>query len=93
MEFEWDPRKAEKNLRKHKVRFTEAATVFGDPLSMTTFDPDHSLDESRYIIVGMSKDFRLLMVAFAERGERVRIISARPLTRAERKTYEDEYSN
>ena len=93
MQFEWDPHKAETNRRKHNVRFTEAATVFGDPLSVSVYDPDHSLDENRYIIVGMSKDFRLLMVSFAERGDRVRIISARPLTRAERKTYEEQYSN
>ena len=92
MEFEWDPRKAEKNFRKHKVLFTEAATVFGDTFSVTAFDPDHSMGESRYIIIGMSKLFRLLMVAFAERGERIRIISARSLSRAERKAYEEEYS-
>jgi len=89
LEFEWDPRKAAKNLRKHKVSFPEAATAFSDPLSATVSDPDHSAEEDRYIIVGMSNRFRLLMVAFAERGDRIRIISARELTRAERKAYEE----
>jgi uncharacterized DUF497 family protein len=89
MEFGWDPRKAAKNLRKHKVSFTEAATVFSDSLSATVPDPDHSGEEDRYIIVGMSNRSRLLMVAFAERGDRIRIISARELTRAERKAYEE----
>jgi uncharacterized protein len=88
IEFEWDPLKADSNLRKHGVLFTDAATVFSDPLSMTVYDPDHSLDENRYIIVGMSHRSRLLIVAFAERGNRIRIISARQLTGAERKTYE-----
>ena len=90
LKFEWDPRKAAKNLRKHKVSFSEAATVFSDPLSATVSDPDHSQEEERYIIVGISIRFRLLMVAFAERGDRIRIISARELTRAERKAYEEE---
>jgi len=90
LEFEWDPQKAAKNLRKHKVAFTEAATVFSDPLSATVPDPDQTAEEDRYIIVGMSNRFRLLMVAFAERGDRIRIISARELTRAERKAYEEE---
>jgi uncharacterized DUF497 family protein len=90
MEFEWDLRKAAKNLRKHKVPFTEAATVFSDPLSATVPDPDRSEEEDRYIIVGMSNRLRLLLVAFAERGDRIRIISARELTRGERKAYEEE---
>jgi uncharacterized DUF497 family protein len=89
MEFEWDPQKAAKNLRKHKVSFTEAATVFGDPLSISVPDPDHSADEDRYIIVGLSNRHRLLMVAFAERGDCIRIISARELIRSERKAYEE----
>jgi uncharacterized protein len=90
MEFEWDPKKAIKNLRMHKVSFTEAATVFNDPLGVTVPDPDHSSEEERYIIVGVSSRLRHLMVAFAERGDRMRIISARELTRTERKTYEEE---
>ena len=90
MEFKWDPKKAEKNLRKHKVSFKEAATVFSDPLSATVPDPDHSEEENRYIIVGMANRFRQLIVSFAEQGDCIRIISARELTRTERKTYEEE---
>lgn len=89
MEFAWDPKKAAKNLRKHKVSFTEAATVFSDPLSMTVRDPDHSLEEDRYITVGLSDRFRLLIVSHLDRAERTWIISARPLTRGEREAYEE----
>ena len=89
MEFEWDPQKAAKNLRKHKVTFNEAATVFDDPLSVTVTDPDHSAEEDRFIIVGQSYRRRLLIVSFAERGDRIRIISARELTPAERRAYEE----
>jgi uncharacterized DUF497 family protein len=89
MEFEWDPGKAAGNLRKHKVSFTEAATVLGDFLGATASDPDHSRDEHRYITVGLSSRGRLLMVAHAERRERIRIISARKLTRDERRVYEE----
>jgi len=88
MEFEWSPAKEAVNLKKHGVSFSEAATVFSDALSVTVPDPDHSTEEDRYITVGMSGRFRLLMVAHAERGERVRIISARELTRTEREAYE-----
>ena len=90
MEFEWDPKKAAKNLREHKVSFNEAATVFGDSLGTTALDPDHSTIEDRFITVGMSSRRRLVMVAHTERGERIRIISARELTRAEREAYEEE---
>ena len=90
MEFEWDPKKAAKNLRRHRVSFNEAATVFGDSLGTTAHDPDHSLAENRYIAVGMSSRRRLVMVAHTERGQRIRIISARELTRAEREAYEEE---
>ena len=89
MEFEWDARKAAENLRKHRVSFNEAATVFGDFLSNTAADPAHSAGEHRYITVGLSSAGRLLMVAHAERGERVRIISARTLTGREKRTYEN----
>ncbi len=75
MEFEWDPNKAASNLRKHGVSFQEAASVFADPLSVTVPDPDHSMQEDRFIVVGTSTRSRLLMVSFAERGERIRIIS------------------
>jgi uncharacterized DUF497 family protein len=90
VEFEWDPKKAAKNLREHRVSFNEAATVFGDPLGTTAPDPDHSLAEDRYITVGLSNRRRLLMVAHTERGERIRMISARELTRTEREAYEEE---
>jgi uncharacterized DUF497 family protein len=90
MEFEWDEDKAARNLRKHKVAFTEAATVFGDPLSVTFPDPDHSMDEDRYIIVGTSNRNRVLVVSHTDREERVRIITARKATRLERKFYEEE---
>ena len=89
MEFEWNLRKAAENLRKHKVSFNEAATVFGDFLSATASDPEHSVEERRYITIGLSNRGRLLMVAHAEYHERIRIISARPLTRSERKAYEE----
>ncbi len=89
MEFEWNPSKAAENLRKHKISFHEAATVFGDFLSTTGPDPDHSADEHRYITVGFSDRGRLLMVAHVERRERIRIISPRKLTRSERRTYEE----
>ena len=89
MEFEWDPRKAEINLRKHGVSFTEAGTVFGEDLSITVTDPDHSNDEERYITIGWSNRPRLLMVSHADRGDKVRLISARELTKAERKAYEE----
>jgi uncharacterized DUF497 family protein len=89
VEFEWDPSKAAANLRKHGVSFNEAATVFGDFLGATAADPDHSMDEHRHITVGLSNRGRLLMVAHAERGERIRIISARTLTPNERRAYEE----
>jgi len=89
MEFEWDANKAAENLRKHKVSFNEAATVFGDLLGTTASDPDHSAGEHRYITVGLSNRRRLLIVAHAERRERIRIISARKLTRSEKSTYEE----
>jgi uncharacterized protein len=89
MEFEWDPHKAAENLRKHEVSFSEAATTFGDLLGTTASDPDHSAGEHRYITVGLSNRRRLLIVAHAERRERIRIISARKLTRSEKRTYEE----
>ena len=90
MIFEWDPQKAAINLRKHKVSFKEAATVFSDPLSVTVSDPDHSTDENRYLIVGQSHRHRLLIVSHAEQDDRIRIINARELTPAEREAYEEE---
>jgi hypothetical protein len=89
MEFEWNPDKAPLNLEKHGISFLEAATVFNDPLSVTFPDPDHSIGESRYIIIGVSRFGQLLVVAHTDRGEKVRIISARKATRQEKKFYEE----
>ena len=89
MEFEWDQAKAESNLEKHSVTFDEAATAFGDPLSLTISDPDHSDDEERFVLLGESYGGRLLVVVHTERGERIRIISARLATRNERVNYEE----
>ena len=89
MEFDWDRSKAAQNLRKHKVSFHEAATVFGDFFGTTASDPDHSAEEHRYITVGLSSRGRVLMVAHAERVERIRITSARRLTRSEKRIYEE----
>jgi uncharacterized protein len=88
MEFEWDPNKAKHNLRKHRIDFQEAATVFTDPLSVTYTDPDHSFEEDRYIIIGRSAYNRLLIVSHTDRGNITRIISARVAERPERKLYE-----
>ena len=89
MIFEWNPRKSAINLRKHGVSFTEVGTVFGDELAITVPDPDHSDQEDRYITIGWSNLHRLLMVAHTDRGEKIRIISARKLTKAEQKEYEE----
>jgi len=90
MDFEWDEDKAAQNLRKHKVAFTEAATVFGDPLSATFPDPDRSIDEDRYITIGTSDRGHVLIVSHTDRADRIRIISARKATRRERDSYEEE---
>ena len=87
--FGWDPEKAMANVRKHGVSFEEATTVFGDPLAMNMPDPDHSTDEERFVLLGSSHRFRLLVVTYAERGRRTRIISAREATRKERREYEE----
>ena len=92
MELEWDPEKAEENLRSHGVAFTEAQTVFGDPLEVTILDPDHSDGEFRFLSLGRSEAGRLLVVSYTERGSRVRIISAREATPKERRGYESEPS-
>jgi len=88
IEFEWNPNKAALNLMNHKVTFGEAATVLSDSLSITVSDTDHSFDEERFITVGWSNRLRLLLVAHTERGVKIRIISARQLTRTEREKYE-----
>jgi uncharacterized DUF497 family protein len=88
-EFEWDPRKAVSNLKKHGVSFAEALTVFSDPAAKIFDDPDHSSDERREIIIGYSRRPRLLVVGFTERVGRVRIITARRASRAEAKRHEE----
>lgn len=86
---EWDAEKARTNLKKHRVTFEEASTVFGDPMSVTVRDPDHSVEEPRFVDVGRSHSGRLLVVAYTERGSRIRIISARIATRREKRLYEE----
>jgi uncharacterized DUF497 family protein len=87
-EFEWDPDKAESNLRKHGVAFLEAVTVFFDPLSITVPDPLHSNGEDRFVITGLSDQKQHLVVVHVDRGDRIRIITARLATPSERKKYE-----
>ena len=89
MRFEWDREKARRNLRKHGVSFDEAVTIFYDLLSATFDDPDHSVGEQRLITLGHSPRGRLLVVSHTERGDAVRIISARPATAGERKRHEN----
>jgi uncharacterized DUF497 family protein len=89
LRFGWDPRKAANNRRKHGVSFEEAGSAFADPLSVTIADPDHSEAEERFLLLGLSGRQRLLVVAHAERGDEVRIISARLATRRERRVYEE----
>jgi uncharacterized DUF497 family protein len=89
MEFEWDDAKSEANERKHGVSFTEAMTVFGDPLALTGYDPRHSDDEDRFITMGTSEGGRLLIVSHTDRGDIVRLISAREASRREWRDYED----
>ncbi|MBI3850789.1 MAG: BrnT family toxin [Verrucomicrobia bacterium] len=89
LRFEWDANKAKGNLAKHDVSFEEASTVFGDPLSLTIPDPTHSQAEDRFILLGHSHQRKLLVVVHTERGDNIRIISARRASRRERKSYEE----
>ncbi|MEG3437212.1 BrnT family toxin [Pannus brasiliensis CCIBt3594] len=89
MRYDWDENKAERNLSKHEVSFEEAKTVFDDPLYVDFYDPDHSEDEERYLIIGESNRGRLLIVSYTERGDFVRLISAREVRRTEREAYEE----
>lgn len=89
MNFDWDPKKAEANLRKHGVSFDEAATVFLDPMALSGPDPEHSVAEERYITFGFSRLGRLLAVCHTYRPGAIRIITARRVTRGERKLYEE----
>ena len=88
--FTWDPKKAAANVRKHGVGFAEAATAFGDPLSLTIADPDHSVGEERRLLLGVSYKGRLLVVAHREQDDTIRLINARPASRGERMAYEEE---
>jgi uncharacterized DUF497 family protein len=87
--FEWDTNKARRNLGKHGVSFEESSSVFGDPLSLTVPDPVHSKVEERFVTLGTSHRGNLLVVVHTERGDNIRIISARPASRRERRTYEE----
>jgi uncharacterized protein len=87
--FEWDSRKARLNLAKHSVAFEEASTIFGDPLALTIPDPEHSLAEKRYVTMGRAFNAKLLVVVHTDRGDNIRIISARRASRRERKFYEE----
>jgi len=89
MEFEWDPDKSKANLKKHRISFHEASTVFGDPLAITFNDPDHSIREHRFLTFGYSRMNQLLVVVHTERRGKIRVISARRATKQERKIYEE----
>ena len=90
MSYQWDPQKARINLQKHGISFEEAQKVFDDPLFLTYADPDHSIEERRFVIMGELPDGRLLIVSYTDRDRETRIISARPATRQERRNYESE---
>ena len=89
MNYEWNPKKAEINLKKQGVLFEEAKTVFDDPLYVDFYDPDHSDNEHRYLIIGQSHKGRLLIVSYTEQNDMIRLIIARGTTRKERKAYEN----
>jgi uncharacterized DUF497 family protein len=89
--FEWDERKAAENSRKHGVSFEEAASTFGDPASLTIDDPLHSESEDRFAILGISLRRRLLVTAFTERGDRIRVVSSRRATPNEQAQYEQRF--
>lgn len=88
LNFEWDEEKAKANLKKHKVSFDEAITVFIDPFTITIPDPNHSADEQRYLDLGSSDKGHVLVVVYTERGSNIRIISCRKATSSERKLYD-----
>jgi len=91
MEFVWDPQKAEDNIAKHGISFSEAATAFGDPLAITYLDTDHSQDEDRYLTFGTTVNGSYVVVVHTDRSEKTRLISARRMTRRERTQYEQQY--
>jgi uncharacterized DUF497 family protein len=86
--FEWDPQKAAENDQKHGVTFVEATEVLDDDHSSSVSDPDHSVNEQRYLIFGISRQGKHLVVSYTERGDRIRLISARQMTTHERRAYE-----
>ncbi len=90
MDFEWNHQKAEFNSQKHSITFDEASTVFGDTLSVTFPDLEHSIQEERYLIIGLSRKNRILVISHVYRNESIRIISARQATKREQKFYESE---
>lgn len=89
LNLEWDEEKAKTNFKKHRISFDEAMTVFSDPFSIMISDPDHSVDEQRYIGIGCSDKGRMLVVVYTERRSNIRIISCRKATPMERKLYEE----
>jgi hypothetical protein len=89
LDFEWDEDKADTNLKKHKISFEEAKTVFADPLAITIDDPKHSIDEERFIDIGTSADGKILVVSYTERERKIRLISCRKAAKKERKIYEE----
>ena len=90
MEFEYDAAKAALNFKKHGLTFEEASTIFGDPMAYTFADPDHSVGEESWLVLGMSHSARLFAVIYTHRGEKYRIVRARLATKRERKIYEEE---
>ena len=88
LSFEWDAQKAQSNELKHGVTFVDAATAFGDPFSVTIPDPDHSVEEARFVLLGATYRGTIVVVVHTDRGENIRIISARRATRAERRAYD-----
>lgn len=89
LSFEWDPEKAKANLKKHDVSFEEASTIFEDPQFISFLDEEHSAEEDRYITIGLSNKIQLLMAAHTERNKRIRMISARKVTKDEEKFYNE----
>lgn len=89
LKFEWDYTKAKANKKKHQITFQEASTIFFDPLSDTFYDPGHSIDENRYITIGMSEFMNILVVAYTYKNDIIRIVSARKATKRERRYYEN----
>jgi uncharacterized protein len=90
MKIEWEPSKAKSNIKKHGISFEEAATALRDPMAVTGYDPDHSLDEDRFITFGISERDCLVVISHTEKGDTIRIISARKASRGERELYEEE---